>query len=126
MTAPGCVKIVLEGDSAEAATRDLFSKGWFEAEWVRGPEGGAPGSVAGSASLPSVVSAQVVAIAGGSVTIADKMLGWWQCWRSAEEEASAGPLSVVLEAPSGARVPLAGADRDSLVEVLRVLQTPGR
>jgi hypothetical protein len=132
MTALGSVKIVLEGERAEAATRDLFSKGWFEAEWERKVSDGAPDSVPASippasASPSSVVRAQVVAIAGGSVTIADKILGWWQGWSSEDGNgADLAPLSVVLEASSGARVPLAGADRDSLVEVLRVLQTPGR
>jgi hypothetical protein len=132
MTAPGSVNIVLEGERAEAATRDLFSKGWFEAEWERKTSDGAPDSVPASippASAPpsSVVRAQVVAIAGGSVTIADKILGWWQGWSSeGGSGAHDAALSVVLEASSGARVPLAGANRDSLVEVLRVLQTPRR
>jgi hypothetical protein len=127
MTAPGSVKIVLEGERAEAATRDLFSKGWFEAEWERRSDDGAPDSIPGSVPPSSVVSAQVVAIAGGSVTIADKILGWWQGWSTGDANAAAAvPLSVVLETPAGARVPLAGADRDSLVEVLRVLHTPGR
>jgi hypothetical protein len=48
MTAPGSVKILLEGARAEAATRDLFSKGWFEAEWEQKPEGVAPDSVPSS------------------------------------------------------------------------------
>jgi hypothetical protein len=131
MTARGSVKIVLEGERAEAATRDLFSKGWFEAEWERKVSDAAPDSVPASippaSAPPSSVRAQVVAIAGGSVTIADKILGWWQGWSSEDGDgADPAPLSVVLEASSGARVPLAGADRDSLVEVLRVLQTPGR
>jgi hypothetical protein len=119
MTAPQSVKIVLEGSRAEAATRDLFSKGWFEAEWEQRTD-------AASAAPRALVSAQVHAIAGGSVTIADKVLGWWQGW-SGEKASLDGllesPLSVVLEAPSGARVLLAGATRDSLVEVLRVLHS---
>jgi hypothetical protein len=116
------VKIVFEGARAEAATRDLFSKGWFEAEWEGRADarGMAPGSV---------VSAQVHALAGGSVTIADKVLGWWQGWNTGEQNPAGAvelPLSVVLEGPSGARVPLAGADRDALVEVLRVLHASAR
>jgi hypothetical protein len=117
MTAPQSVKIVFEGSRAEAATRDLFSKGWFEAEWERPA---APGLA---------VSAQVHAIAGGSVTIADYVLGWWQGWSVGEanpEGVPASPLSVMLEAPSGARVLLDGASRDALVEVLRVLHASPR
>jgi hypothetical protein len=111
------IKVSIEGPRAEAATRDLFSKGWFEAEWERRPE---------EPSAPSsVVSAQLVAIAGGSVTTADKVLGWWESWRKAEE-ATGAHLEVVLEGPSGARVALASASRDSLVDVLRLLHNPPR
>jgi len=126
MTAPVSVRIVLEGVRAEAATRDLFSHGWFEAEWERAAP--APDS---EPAPSSVVSAQVHAIAGGSVTIADKVLGWWRGWSNEADatdgpDSTAAPLSVVLEASSGARVPLASADRDALVEVLRVLHTHSR
>ena len=122
MTPQLSVRIVLEGARAEAATRDLFSHGWFEAEWERA-------AAAPDSEPASVVSAQVHAIAGGSVTIADKVLGWWRGWSDeadAAPDSAAAPLSVVLEAPSGARVPLASADRDALVEVLRVLHAHSR
>lgn len=124
MTAPLSVRIVLEGARAEAATRDLFSQGWFEAEWERAAPDSEP-------APSSVVSAQVHAIAGGSVTIADKVLGWWRGWSNEAgtadgPDSTTAPLSVVLEASSGARVPLASADRDALVEVLRVLHTHSR
>jgi hypothetical protein len=117
MSPARAVKVSIEGPQAEAATRDLFSMGWFEAEWERR-------SVAPSAPSPGV-SAQLVAIAGGSVTVAEKVLGWWESWRRAEEAAGA-PLTVVFESPSGARVTLATANRDALVDVLRVLHLPPR
>lgn len=115
MSVSRSVKVSIEGRRAEAATRDLFSKGWFEAEWERRPEG--PSAPA------AVVNAQVLAIAGGSVTTADRLLGWWESWR-ASDEAAGGPLEVVLEGPTGARVSLATANRDTVVEVLRVLHLP--
>lgn len=115
MSVPHSVKVSIEGPRAEAATRDLFSKGWFEAEWERRPEG--PSAPA------SVVNAEVIAIAGGSVTTADRLLGWWESWRAADESGGAR-LEVVLEGPSGSRVSLATANRDTVVEVLRVLHLP--
>jgi hypothetical protein len=115
MSVPRSIKVSIEGPRAEAATRDLFSKGWFEAEWERRPEG---------PSAPvSAVNAQVIAIAGGSVTTADRLLGWWESWRTGENTAGAH-LEVVLEGPTGARVSLATANRDTVVEVLRILHLP--
>jgi hypothetical protein len=108
MTERSSVRIVIEGPGAEAAARDFFSRGWFEAEWERQEQGDTP-----------VVSANVLAIAAGSVTVAEKMLGWWESWRRAAE-ADAG-LAVMVQAPGGARVALDTASRDSLVDVLRVL-----
>jgi hypothetical protein len=115
MSVPRSIKVSIEGPRAEAATRDLFSKGWFEAEWERRSEG--PSAPA------SLVNAQVIAIAGGSVTTADRLLGWWASWRPDDETAGAH-LDVVLEGPTGARVSLATANRDTVVEVLRVLHLP--
>lgn len=109
------VQIVLEGIGAEAAARDFFSKGWFEAEWERQQDRG----------TTPIVSANVLAIAAGSVTVAEKMIGWWESWRRAGDAASAG-LAVSVQAPGGARVPLDTASRDSLVNVLRVLHGPSR
>jgi hypothetical protein len=117
MSPPRSITVSIQGPRAEAATRDLFSKGWFEAEWEGRPE---------EPSAPaSVVSAQLVAIAGGSVTVADQVLGWWESWHTAEEAAGAR-LEVVLQGPSGASVSLADASRDSLVDVLRLLHAPTR
>jgi hypothetical protein len=118
MSPPRLITVTLEGPRAEAATRDLFSMGWFEAEWERRSDGPRAPS--------SLVSAQVVAIAGGSVTVADKLLGWWETWQKSEQAATGGRLSVVFENPSGARVTLASATRDALVDVLRVLYLPHR
>jgi hypothetical protein len=115
MSPARAIKVKIEGPRAEAATRDLFSMGWFEAEWERRSD---PPSAPASA-----VNAELVAIAGGSVTVAEKVLGWWESWRRAEEAAGA-PLTVVFESPSGARVALATANRDALVDVLRVLHLP--
>jgi hypothetical protein len=106
------LQIVMEGLGAEAAARDFFSKGWFEAEWERR-------EVPGSAP---VVSAKVLAIAGGSVTVAEKMIGWWESWRGTGD----GALAVVVQAPGGVRVPLGAASRESLVDVLRGLHSPPR
>jgi hypothetical protein len=106
------VRIVIEGAGAEAAARDFFSRGWFEAEWERqliSNEGG---------DTP-VVRADVLAIAAGSVTVAEKMLGWWESWRRGSD-ADPG-LAVVVQAADGVRVALDTASRDSLVDVLRVL-----
>lgn len=108
MTERRGVRIVMEGIDAEAAARDFFSRGWFEAEWERRERGPTP-----------VVSANVLSIGGGSVTVAEKMLGWWESWRR-ERAADAG-LAVVVQAPGGPRVALDTASRDSLVDVLRVL-----
>lgn len=112
MTDRGSVRIVIEGADAEAAARDFFSRGWFEAEWERQliskEQGDTP-----------VVRADVVAIGAGSVTVAEKMLGWWESWRRGGE-ARPG-LAVVVQAADGARVTLDTASRDSLVDVLRVL-----
>lgn len=113
MTPPRGVKLSLSGPQAERAARDLFSSGWFEAELERRSEG--PNAAA------SVVCAQVEALAGGSVTIADKVLAWWERWGKPDGDA---PLEVTLEGPAGLKVSLASATRDSLVEVLRVLRTP--
>ena len=122
MTKRSSIDVSIRGPRAEAATRDLFSKGWFEAEWEQLPA--TPGEPEQSAPA-SVVRAQVLAIGGGSVTIADKLLGWWESWRDAEP--SRGPaLEVVLEAPTGSRVSLGASDRDALVNVLRVLHAPSR
>jgi hypothetical protein len=111
MTKRSSIEIVLEGAQAEAATRDLFSMGWFEAEWERAPEGTTP-----------IVRARLLALAGGSVTVADKLLGWWGKWHTPDGEA---PLSVRLEA-AGTRLSLGTATRDALVDVLRVLHAPAR
>jgi hypothetical protein len=111
------VRIMVEGADAEAATRNLFSMGWFEAEWEQRRD-------ARTSSPASIVNAQVLAIAGGSVTIADNMLSWWQTWRASS--AGSDGLAVVLEGPTGNRVSLESADRDALVDVLRVLHAPGR
>lgn len=108
MTERHSVRIVIEGPDAEAAARDFFSRGWFEAEWERHEQGKTP-----------VVSAQVLAIAAGSVTVAEKMLGWWESWR--RDGAPEPALAVVVQASGGARVALDTASRDSLVDVLRVL-----
>lgn len=113
MSRQPCVKLSLCGPRAEPAARDLFSAGWFEAELERRTE--TPNAPA------SLVCAQVVALAGGSVTIADKVLGWWDRWGQPD---GGGPLDVTLEGPAGPKVSLATATRDSLVEVLRVLHTP--
>jgi hypothetical protein len=113
MTPPRGVKLSLSGPQAERAARDLFSSGWFEAELERRSDG---------PDVPaSVVCAQVEALAGGSVTIADKVLAWWDRWGKPDGDA---PLEVTLEGPAGLKVSLASATRDSLVEVLRVLRTP--
>ena len=122
MTKRSSIDVSIRGPRAEAATRDLFSKGWFEAEWEQLP---AKHGEAEQPPPPSVVRAQVMAIGGGSVTIADKLLGWWESWR--EAEASAGTaLEVVLEGPAGSRVSLGATGRDELVDVLRVLHSPPR
>jgi hypothetical protein len=102
------VEIAMKGTGAEAAARDLFSKGWFEAEWESQRDLDSP-----------LVRARLLAIAGGCVTVADKVLGWWDGWRKAVP--AAGELNLVLEGPGGKRVSLDTADRDDLVEVLRVL-----
>jgi hypothetical protein len=113
MTPPRAVKLSLSGPQAERAARDLFSSGWFEAELERRSDG---------PNVPaSVVCAQVEALAGGSVTIADKVLAWWDRWGKPDGGA---PLEVTFEGPAGLEVSLASATRDSLVEVLRVLRTP--
>ena len=108
MTERRSVRIVIEGAGAEAAARDFFSRGWFEAEWERQEQGST-----------LVVSANVLAIGAGSVTVAEKMLGWWES-RRRDGEAEAA-LAVVVQASGGARVSLDTASRDSLVDVLRVL-----
>ena len=113
MTEPRTVRIVIEGAGAEAAARDFFSRGWFEAEWERQELGVTP-----------IVSANVIAIGGGSVTVAEKMLGWWESWR--RDAGVASDLEVVVQVPGGARVPLDTASRDSLVDVLRVLHKTSR
>jgi hypothetical protein len=110
MIRPVSVEIAITGPGAEDAARDLFSKGWFEAEWESQREGDSP-----------LVRARLLAIAGGCVTVADKVLGWWESWR---KSASAGQaLSLVLEGPGGARVAFDTAGRDEVVEVLRVLHS---
>ncbi|HTV24276.1 MAG TPA: hypothetical protein VMG12_36540 [Polyangiaceae bacterium] len=115
MTRPRGVNVSLAGPSAEPAARDLFASGWFEAELERRCE---------SPNLPaSMVQAHVVALAGGSVTIADKLLGWWDRWGKSD---GSSPLEVTLEGAAGQKVSLATANRDSLVEVLRVLHLPPR
>ena len=108
MTERRSVRIVIEGAGAEAAARDFFSRGWFEAEWERQEQGNT-----------AVVSANVLAIGAGSVTVAEKMLNWWESWPRGGAAESA--LAVVVHAPGGARVALDTASRDSLVDVLRVL-----
>ena len=117
MSTPPTLQVLFDGPGAEAAARDLFSMGWFEAEWERRPEG--------TGRATPGVRAQVVAIAGGSVTVAEKVLGWWERQRKSEGGHEAR-LSVTFEVPSGKRVTLATADRDALVDVLRVLHLPSR
>ena len=113
MSRPGWVKLSLSGAQAEPAARDLFSSGWFEAELERRAEG---------PNAPALVCAHVVAIAGGSVTIADKLLGWWD----RRKAAGGPPLEVTLEGSTGLKASLATASRDGLVDVLRVLHLPQR
>jgi hypothetical protein len=110
MIRPVSVEIAMKGPRAEDAARDLFSKGWFEAEWESQREGESP-----------LVRARLLAIAGGCVTIADKVLGWWESWRKSGSATEA--LSLVLEGPGGKRVSFDTADRDQVVEVLRVLHS---
>jgi hypothetical protein len=117
MSTTPSVRFVIEGAAAEKATRDLFESGWFEGEWASERQrGGEPGV--------STVSAQVVALAGGSVTTADKLLDWWARWRKHGEDTTS-PLTVVLEGAKE-RVSLEGATRDALVDVLRTLHAPKR
>jgi hypothetical protein len=120
MSSPRSVKVALEGPRAEAAARDLFSKGWFEAEWERRSDG--PNA---SASPVASIGAQLVALAGGSVTIAEKLLAWGERWLESDQ-AGGGRLTVVFESPTGTSVNLATATRDALVDVLRVLHLPQR
>jgi hypothetical protein len=110
MTPRHWVRIALSGPRAEPAARDLFSSGWFEAELERRTE--RPNAPA------SCVCAQVVAIGGGSVTIADKLVAWWERWGKAEE---GSPLEMTLESSGGLKLSLATASRDDLVQVLRIL-----
>lgn len=115
MTRQRGVNVSLAGPGAEPAARDLFAAGWFEAELERRSE---------SPNMPaSVVHANVVALASGSVTTADKLLGWWDRWGKSD---GSSPLEVTLEGATGQKVSLATANRDSLVEVLRVLHLPQR
>jgi hypothetical protein len=107
------VKLVIEGAEAAVATRDLFGAGWFEGEWAEQHELGS-----------SKVTAQVVALANGSVTTAEKLIDWWAKWRGAGAGAGA-PLSVALEG-SGVVVLLEAATRDALVDVLRSLHASRR
>jgi hypothetical protein len=102
------VEVAMEGARAEEAARDLFSQGWFEAEWESQREAGA-----------LLVRARLLAIAGGCVTVADKVLGWWESWHRGD--LPKGGLKLVLEGPGGKRVSLHTAQRDELVEVLRAL-----
>lgn len=107
------VKFLLEGAEADIATRQLFALGWFEGEWAEQHRHSKdPGLIA--------ISAQVMALGGGSVTIADNLLQWWQKWQKANTTATR-PLKVTLEAPNGARVQLDGASRDDIAGVLRTL-----
>ena len=103
------VKLVIEGVEAAVAARDLFGSGWFEGEWVAQ---GQPGS--------SKVTAEVIALANGSVTTADRLIDWWAKWRRAGP-----PLKLELES-SGVVVPLENATRDALVGVLRTLHATRR
>jgi hypothetical protein len=68
------------------------------------------------------ISAQVLALGGGSVTIADNLISWWDKWQKANASATR-PLKVTLEAPDGARVLLDGASRDDIAGVLRTLHS---
>lgn len=107
------VKFVIEGAEADIATRQLFSFGWFEGEWAEQRNRSRdPGLIA--------IDARVLALGGGSVTIADNLLSWWEKWRRANAGAKR-PLEVTLEASNGTRVQLAGATRDDVAGVLRTL-----
>lgn len=117
MSGTRSVRFVLEGADASMATRDLFASGWFEGEWAEQRRDQRDPAL-------STVSAQVMAIAAGSVTTADKLLLWWSKWRMTGAGTTA-PLQVVLEG-AGTRVSLEGATRDALVDVLRTLHAPNR
>jgi hypothetical protein len=66
----------------------------------------------------------VLAIGAGSVTVAEKMLSWWETWG---RDAGAPPaLAVSVQVPGAAPVALGTASRDALVDVLRVLHAPAR
>lgn len=111
------VKLLIEGAEAKVASRDLFRAGWFEAEWAEQPgEGRQPAT--------STVRAELVALASGSVTTADKLLAWWAKWRGSAGHAGK-PLKVVLEG-GGAAVLLESATRDALIDVLRTLHASRR
>lgn len=109
------VTLWLSGARAELAARDLFTSGWFEAELERRSD-----TPHGPASL---IVARVLAIAAGSVTIADKLLAWWERWARVE---TSPPLEVTLEGAGGSKVSLATVSRDGLVDLLRGLHAPSR
>lgn len=107
------VRFLIEGAEADIATRQLFALGWFEGEWAEQHRHSRdPGLIA--------ISAQVLALGGGSVTIADNLLQWWEKWQKANASATR-PLTVTLEASNGSRVQLDGASRDDIAGVLRTL-----
>jgi hypothetical protein len=109
------VKFLIEGAEADIATRQLFALGWFEGEWAEQRRHSKdPGLIA--------ISAQVLALGGGSVTIADNLLTWWDKWQKTNASATR-PLKVTLEAPDGARVQLDNASRDDIAGVLRTLHS---
>jgi hypothetical protein len=109
------VKLVIEGAEADIATRQLFALGWFEGEWAEQRRHSKdPGLIA--------ISAQVLALGGGSVTIADNLLQWWEKWQKTNATATR-PLKVTFESPSGTKVPLDGATRDDIADVLRTLHS---
>lgn len=113
MVGPRAVKFVIEGAEADIATRQLFALGWFEGEWAEQRRHSTdPGLIA--------ISAEVMALSAGSVTIAANLLQWWERWHKANATTTR-PLKVTLEAPNGARVQLEGATRDDVADVLRTL-----
>lgn len=69
-----------------------------------------------------VIVGAIVGIAGGVVTVADRILAWRDHLREQRKKADEKPLSAVLESPDGRRVVLEKATREEIVDVLACLQ----
>jgi len=102
------IKLAIEGAGAVAATEDLFQIPGLSGTWVADEE------ARKEATLATI--ATIVGITVGTLTIAEKLQGWYQKYHTAQPEIRIEKVLIV--SPSGKRLLLKDATVEQIQEIL--------